>query len=46
MSYTNDSVPAATLLCRPPIGWGSTYCFTDVSFGVRVLVRVSVTPNT
>ena len=27
-------------LCRPPVGWGSTYCFTDVrvSFGVGVHV--------
>ena len=24
----------------PPVGWGSTYCFTDV--GVRVRVRVGV----
>ena len=28
----------------PPVGWGSTYCFTDV--GVRVRVGVSVTPIT
>ena len=28
----------------PPVGWGSTYCFTAVSVGV--LVRVSVTPIT
>ena len=36
------------LLCRPPIGWGSTYCFTDVGVLVRVLVLVlvSVTPIT
>ena len=27
------------LLCRPPVGWGSTYCFTDVC--VSVLVRVT-----
>ena len=26
----------------PPVGWGSTYCFTDVG----VLVRASVTPIT
>ena len=26
----------------PPIGWGSTYCFTDVCIGARV----SVTPIT
>ena len=25
-------------LCRPPVGWGSTYCFTDVSVGVGVHV--------
>ena len=32
----------------PPIGWGSTYCFTAVSVGVRVGagVLVSVTPIT
>ena len=28
------------LLCQPPVGWESTYCFIDV----RVGVRVSVTP--
>ena len=27
------------LLCRPPVGWVSTYCFTDV--GVRVGVHVT-----
>ena len=27
-------------LCRPPVGWGSTYCFTAVG------VRVGVTPIT
>ena len=26
------------LLSQTPVGWGSTYCFTDVS------VRISVTP--
>ena len=31
-------------LCRPPVGWGSTYCFTDV--GVGVGVGVGVTPIT
>ena len=33
-------------LCRPPIGWGSTYCFTDVRVGVRVSFSVHVTPFT
>ena len=35
-------------LCRPPVGWGSTYCFTAVGIGVRVgvLVSVGVTPVT
>ena len=33
-------------LCRPPIGWGSTYCFTDVRVGVRVGFGVHVTPIT
>ena len=28
----------------PPVGWGSTYCFTAV--GVGVLVGVGVTPIT
>ena len=28
----------------PPVGWGSTYCFTDVR--VRVRVCVGVTPIT
>ena len=31
-------------LCRPPVGWGSTYCFTDVR--IRVSVIVSFTPIT
>ena len=26
------------LLCQPPVGWGSTYCFTDVRIGVGVHV--------
>ena len=26
----------------PPVGWGSTYCFTDVRVGVGVGVGVSV----
>ena len=32
----------------PPVGWGSTYCFTDVriSVGVSVGVGVHVTPIT
>ena len=25
----------------PPVGWGSTYCFTAVGVGVRVLVGVT-----
>ena len=29
-------------LCRPPVGWGSTYCFTDVRVGVSVGVGVGV----
>ena len=34
-------------LCRPPrVGWGSTYCFTDVGVGVGVGVGVHVTPIT
>ena len=30
----------------PPVGWGSTYCFTGVLFGVGVIVGVHVTPIT
>ena len=30
----------------PPVGWGSTYCFTDVRVGVSVGVGVHVTPIT
>ena len=30
----------------PPVGWGSTYCFTDVRVGVGVGVGVHVTPIT
>ena len=26
-----------------PVGWGSTYCFTDVRIGVDVLIRVTLT---
>ena len=33
---------SSTFLCRPPVGWGSTYCFTDVGVGVGVGVGVSV----
>ena len=29
-------------LCRPPVGWGSTYSFTDV----RVSIGIHVTPIT
>ena len=29
-------------LCRPPVGWGSTDCFTDVHVGVSVGVGISV----
>ena len=32
------------LIMSTPVGWGSTYCFTDVSVGVRV--GVCVTPIT
>ena len=35
-----------TFLCRPPVGWGSTYFFTAVGFGVLVGVGVGVTPIT
>ena len=31
-----------SILCRPPVGWGSTYCFTDVRVGVSVGVGVGV----
>ena len=30
----------------PPVGWGSTYCFTDVRVGVSIGVGVHVTPIT
>ena len=33
-----------TFYVYPPVGWGLTYCFTDV--GVLVGVHVSVTPIT
>ena len=28
-----------------PVGWGSTYCFTDVRIGVDVLIRVTPITN-
>ena len=34
----------STHIPPPPVGWGSTYCFTAV--GVGVLVGVGVTPIT
>ena len=34
------------MLTPPPIGRGSTYCFTDVRIGVGLLILVSVTPIT
>ena len=30
----------------PPVGWGSTYCFTAVGVRVLVGVRVGITPIT
>ena len=27
------------LLCRPPVGWRSTYCFTDVGVGVTPITK-------
>ena len=29
-----------------PVGWGSTYCFTDVSVSVLFCVHFSITPIT
>ena len=26
-------------LCRPPVWWGSTYCFTDVRVGVTPITK-------
>ena len=31
-------------LCQPPVGWGSTYCFTDVGVGVHVTPITKGTP--
>ena len=32
------------LLCRSPVGWGSTYCFTAVGVGVGVTAITKAPP--
>ena len=43
-SMISVTCPCTFYVDPPPVGWGLTYCFTDVS--VLVGVHVSVTPIT
>ena len=36
-----DNILAQYSYVDPPVGWGSTYCFTAVGVGVGVLVGVT-----
>ena len=36
-----DVFSAGIIMSTPPVGWGSTYCFTAVGVGVGVLVGVT-----
>ena len=40
------NISCITHYVDPPVGWGSTYCFTAVGVGVGVLVGVGVTSIT